>query len=119
MTEKTAKLYKLLAYSKKIQQNAAKYIIFNFESNTLEAYDFIPDSLASFAVAVDTSKAEKPTFIDGESTFTYKKLRYNFKSKKGIISDVVTQQGEGYVRSACFSPAPLFRGQRGSRPEPL
>jgi hypothetical protein len=75
----------------------AKYIIFNFESNTLEAYDFIPDSLASFAVVVDTSEAGKPTFIDGESTFTYKKLRYNFQSKKAFVDQALTKESDFYL----------------------
>ncbi len=26
-------------------------------------------------------------------------MRYNFKSKKGFINNIVTQQGEGYVTS--------------------
>lgn len=39
----------------------------------------------------------KPEFKDGDTPYDSKTIRYNFKSKKGIISDVVTQQGEGYV----------------------
>ena len=39
----------------------------------------------------------KPVFKDGETPYETKAIRYNFKSKKGFINNVVTQQGEGYV----------------------
>ncbi|MDR0745300.1 MAG: LPS-assembly protein LptD [Mediterranea sp.] len=38
-----------------------------------------------------------PVFKDGDTPYETKNIRYNFKSKRGIISNVVTQQGEGYV----------------------
>lgn len=38
-----------------------------------------------------------PIFKDGETPYETKAIRYNFKSKRGLISNVVTQQGEGYV----------------------
>lgn len=41
-----------------------------------------------------------PEFSQGESdTYKAKTIKYNFKSKKGYITDVVTQQGEGYIVS--------------------
>lgn len=40
-----------------------------------------------------------PVFKDGETPYESKSLRYNFKSKRGFIKDIVTQQGEGYVTS--------------------
>ena len=42
---------------------------------------------------------QKPVFKDGEQEFESKTLRYNFQTEKGIITDVVTEQGEGYVHS--------------------
>ncbi|MBQ8500874.1 MAG: LPS-assembly protein LptD [Bacteroides sp.] len=39
----------------------------------------------------------KPVFKDGETSYETDTIRYNFKSKKGIISNVISQQGEGYV----------------------
>ena len=36
-------------------------------------------------------------FKDGETPYETNTIRYNFKSKRGIISNVVSQQGEGYV----------------------
>lgn len=38
-----------------------------------------------------------PLFIDGEQQYESKTMRYNFGSKKGYITSVITQQGEGYV----------------------
>ena len=40
-----------------------------------------------------------PVFKDGETPYESKIMRYNFKSKKGFINNIVTQQGEGYVTS--------------------
>jgi hypothetical protein len=42
---------------------------------------------------------QKPIFNDGTQEFESKNLRYNFETEKGIITDVVTEQGEGYVHS--------------------
>lgn len=38
-----------------------------------------------------------PVFKDGDTPYETKEIRYNFKSKRGLISNIVTQQGEGYV----------------------
>lgn len=40
-----------------------------------------------------------PVFKDGSEEFESKTLRYNFETQKGIITDVKTQQGDGYVHS--------------------
>jgi hypothetical protein len=40
-----------------------------------------------------------PVFKDGETPYESKAIHYNFKSKRGYINNVVTQQGEGYVSS--------------------
>ena len=38
-----------------------------------------------------------PLFKDGDQQYESKTMRYNFGTKKGYITDVITQQGEGYV----------------------
>ena len=38
-----------------------------------------------------------PVFKDPSGEYNAKTMKYNFKSKKGYITDVVTQQGEGYL----------------------
>ncbi len=40
----------------------------------------------------------QPIFQDGADTYNTKEIRYNFKTKKGIISSVITAQGEGNIR---------------------
>lgn len=49
--------------------------------------------------AVDTAGEVigSPVFEEGGSSYESKTMRYNFKSKKGYITDVITQQGEGYL----------------------
>ena len=66
----------------------AQVITMNMDSSTVYARG-ITDTLG-----VETGK---PVFKDGEDSYDTKAIRYNFKSKRGIISNVVTQQGEGYV----------------------
>ena len=38
-----------------------------------------------------------PTFDDKGTQYEMKGVRYNFKTEKAFISDVVTEQGEGYI----------------------
>ncbi|HEX8549861.1 MAG TPA: putative LPS assembly protein LptD, partial [Cytophagaceae bacterium] len=38
-----------------------------------------------------------PIFKQGAEMYTSDVIKYNFKTKKGLISQVVTQQGEGYI----------------------
>jgi lipopolysaccharide export system protein LptA len=40
----------------------------------------------------------EPIFQDGPETYNTRELRYNYKTKKGFIRGVVTQQGEGNIR---------------------
>ena len=66
----------------------AEVITMNMDSSTVYAHG-VEDSLG---VLTGT-----PIFMDGETSYETNTIRYNFKSKKGIISNVVSQQGEGYV----------------------
>ena len=49
----------------------------------------------------DSTGAEigKPVFKDGNTPYESDTMSYNFSSRKGYISNVVTQQGEGYMTS--------------------
>lgn len=66
----------------------ADVITMNMDSSTVYAHG-VEDSLGVVSGA--------PVFKDGETPYETNTIRYNFKSKRGIISDVVSQQGEGYV----------------------
>ena len=39
-----------------------------------------------------------PIFVDGGTPYESDRLSYNFKSRKGYISNVFTQQGDGFLR---------------------
>ncbi len=66
----------------------AAVISMNMDSSTVYAHG-VEDSLGN--------KSGTPVFKDGETPYETNTIRYNFESKRGIISNVVTQQGEGYV----------------------
>ena len=73
-----------------IELNAA-HIILDLETKEVYA-EGIPDSVGVLS--------GKPIFQDGPEKFESKTLRYNFQTQKGIITDVVTVQGEGFIHSA-------------------
>ena len=66
----------------------AAVISMNMDSSTVYAHG-VEDSLGVMQ--------GMPVFKDGETPYETNTIRYNFKSKRGIISNVVSQQGEGYV----------------------
>ncbi len=39
----------------------------------------------------------KPIFQDGGDTYESKTMSYNFKNQRGFITDIITEQGEGYL----------------------
>lgn len=41
----------------------------------------------------------EPEFSEGDKTYTSRELTYNLKTRKGYISQAVTQEGEGYIIS--------------------
>lgn len=38
-----------------------------------------------------------PVFVDKSGEYASQTMRYNFKTERGLISDVITEQGEGYL----------------------
>lgn len=69
---------------------AAAYIVLDLETKEVYA-EGVPDSLNNLI--------GKPVFQDGNEKFESRTLRYNFQTQKGIITDVITEQGEGKVHS--------------------
>ncbi|WP_280122340.1 putative LPS assembly protein LptD [Duncaniella muricolitica] len=58
------------------------------------------DSTTVYAVGTVDSVGDlkgSPVFDDNGTTYEAKTMRYNFKTEKGFITDVITQQGEGYL----------------------
>jgi len=66
----------------------ADYIVFDWNSNLLHA-NGRPDSSGTLA--------GKPEFDDGQQKFKARELKYNFKTKKGIVYDVTTKENDIYV----------------------
>ena len=67
---------------------AAEVISMNLDSSTVHAYG-IKDTTGTIK--------GKPVFKEGETAYDTETISYNFKSKKAGITDIITQQGEGYV----------------------
>ncbi len=68
----------------------AYYIKLNLEKKEVFA-EGIKDSTEKWT--------EKPNFKQGGEKFESRTLRYNFDTKKAIIEDVITEQGEGFIHS--------------------
>ena len=65
-------------------------ITMNMDSSTVYAHG-VKDSLGV--------ESGLPVFKEGDTPYESQIMRYNFKSKKGFINSIVTQQGEGFVTS--------------------
>ena len=71
----------------------ADEVTYSQAENTISAQPFNnPDSLS-------TDTVKRPSFKQGEETFTYDYMKYNFKSKRAIVRNSRSQYGEGYVHS--------------------
>ena len=68
----------------------AEYIEFSFDQLNVKAYG-LPDTTEQII--------GKPKFKQGSEAFTADTIKYNFKSKKGLISKVRTNDGESYVHT--------------------
>lgn len=69
----------------------ADYIVLDLGQNEVFA-EGMPDSTGAIA--------GKPEFTEGKETFESSTLTYNFSSKKGIITGIVSEQEGGYLHSA-------------------
>ena len=56
-------------------------------------------SLISSTFGVDTLGVEfgHPVFVEGGTEYEMKGVKYNFKTRKAFIHNVITQQGEGHI----------------------
>lgn len=69
----------------------ANYMKLTMDSNLVYA-TYVYDSLGK--------PTAYPKFKDGGDSYEAKVMKYNFKTSKGLINGVVTQQGEGYVTAS-------------------
>jgi hypothetical protein len=68
----------------------AAYIRYEMDNNLVTAYG-LPDTTGKVL--------GKPVFTDKDNSFESKLLRYNFKTQKGYIEEVVTEQEGGYLHA--------------------
>jgi len=68
----------------------AAYIRYEMDQNLVTAYG-LPDSTGEVV--------GNPVFTDPGNSFESKQLRYNFKTRKGYIEEVVTEQEGGYLHA--------------------
>jgi len=66
----------------------ASSITMNMDSNVVHAVG-VPDSIGDLTGT--------PVFTDASGEYKSKQMAFNFKSKKGLITDIITEQGEGYL----------------------
>jgi len=89
MDKKEVFLYKDANVTYQDIELKANFIKLNL--NTKDVYaEGIPDSTGAMI--------GEPVFTQGSDEYKSKDLRYNFKSEKGIIHDIDTQQGEGFLK---------------------
>ncbi|MDE6754948.1 MAG: LPS-assembly protein LptD [Muribaculaceae bacterium] len=55
---------------------------------------------ASGAIDSTGNLSGNPVFSDGGDEYESKEMTYNFKTERGFITNVITEQGEGYLTSA-------------------
>lgn len=60
----------------------------------------VPKNLVYAKYGLDTAGVEigYPVFKDKQSEYEVGEMYYNIKSEKGLVKDILTQEGEGYVR---------------------
>lgn len=68
---------------------SSEYMKMEMESNSIYAEGRM-DSSSNEIIGT-------PVFKDGKDEFEAKTIKYNFKTKEGIVSDVVTEQQSGYL----------------------
>jgi lipopolysaccharide assembly outer membrane protein LptD (OstA) len=82
-----------------------------YKDITLTADSIIFDWKDNQVIAMgrkDTSGvlANKPTFSQGDKKYSAQEIHYNFQTKKGKISEILTQEGEGYLHSEAVKRLP-------------
>lgn len=78
-------------------ESDVKYQNIQLESEIIELNMDSTLVYAKFALDSVGDEFGYPLFKDGNEQYESRMMRYNFKTGKGYITDVITQQGEGYV----------------------
>ncbi|NVO01602.1 MAG: LPS-assembly protein LptD [Bacteroidetes bacterium] len=75
----------------------ASYVEISFQDNQIFAKG-TEDSLGK--------KIGEPIFSEGSQTFNSKEITYNFQTKKGLIKQVITKQGENFLHGTTVKRLP-------------
>jgi lipopolysaccharide assembly outer membrane protein LptD (OstA) len=63
--------------------------------------DFKKNLLYATGIADSSGKTvQKPNFQQGDQNFTAANITYNFNTKKGLIKDIITQEGDSYLHGS-------------------
>lgn len=98
VTEKVAKLYNKAAVDYGPMSLKAALITVNYGNSTVQA--------VGRRDTVKHRMADQPLFKDAQGTYSAGRINYNFKTRKGKIAEVVTQQGEGYIHAEVVKKLP-------------
>jgi len=88
LTQKKAYLYNKSTIQYQETELKSYYIEIDMSQN---------EAFAKGQIDSTGKEIDKPNFKDGSENFEAKTLRYNFNTKKGIITDVTTEQSGGYL----------------------
>ena len=72
-----------------------------YEDFTLEAGRIEIDyakNVVKASPSGDTTVRDKPSFKQGSDNYETEYMEYNIQTKKGLIRNLITQQGEGYIQ---------------------
>ncbi|PVX52257.1 hypothetical protein C7377_0564 [Balneicella halophila] len=72
------------------QQINAYYIEVDIQKNLVHA---------NYGLDTADNEIGYPVFKDRQSEYEVQKMSYNIKSKKAVVKDILTKEGEGYIRS--------------------
>ncbi len=79
--------------------STVKYGLINLNAGRIK---MLMDSSLVYATGVVDSvgeASEQPVFTDGSGEYQSKQMSYNFKTERGFITDIITEQGDGYLTS--------------------
>ena len=75
------------------------YQSMNIQSNFMHINTDSSEVYAQYVLDSAGHPIAYPTFTDGKQKFESETMRYNFRTEKGYITGILTQQGEGFLMS--------------------
>jgi len=64
-------------------------------------YEMHKSEVLAFGIPDSSGKiTQNPVFTDGDDSYKAKRIRYNFKTQRGFIEEVITEQEGGFLHSA-------------------